>query len=72
MTTQIALEVKKAIKILDEVLGIPPQKIGSLIHLHNEGCYLKLQEASAIWNKFDKADIEEKAVMLGMTVTKSK
>ena len=67
-----ALDIKKALILIETELGITPQKIGSLINLASETSYKKLQEASKLWNEFDKADIIERGKMLEFTLTHTK
>jgi len=68
METMTALEIKKALILLEKELGLPVQKLGSLINLYSEESYAKLQEASKVWNKFDTADIHERGEMLGLSI----
>lgn len=58
MDLKTALEIKKAMILIEKELNIPVQKLGSLINLYNEDSYKLLQKASVEWNKIDKADIK--------------
>lgn len=68
MDIKTALNIKEAFILLEKELNVPIQKLGSLIHLYNEDCYKKLQEASVLWNKFNHANIVERGKMLGLTI----
>jgi hypothetical protein len=65
-----AIEVKKAIFTLSDFLEIEPQElVSSICFLHKER-FAKINSASEIWNKFDDADIMERAEMVGLKLEK--
>ena len=68
MDIKKALEIKKAIILIETELNVPVQKLGSLINLYNESSYKKLMDASKLWNEFDMADIKERGKMLGYNI----
>lgn len=69
MNTSTAIDIKQAMILLEKELGVPIQKLGSLIHLYNEDCYSKLMEASKLWNEFDRADIVKRGKLLGLNIS---
>jgi len=52
-----ALEIKKALILLEEELGITPLGMASLIRLTSESGYRKLLEASRLWNEIDVSNM---------------
>jgi len=71
MNTQKALEVKKAIITLSDVLGIEAQDLVNSICLLDKRRYSILKTASDIWNTFDDLDIVERGKMIGLNISVS-
>ena len=72
MNTQKALEIKKAIFTISDLLEIEPQDLVNSICLLNKERFLKIKKASDIWNEFDDADLVNRGKMLGFTISSSK
>ena len=72
MDTQKSLEVKKALFTISDLLGIEPQELVNSICFLKKERFLKIKEASDIWNEFDDADFVTRGKMLGFTVSSSK
>ena len=72
MDAQKALEVKKALFTISDLLGIEPQELVTSICLLDKDRFLKIKEASDVWNKFDDADFVTRGKMLGFTISSKK
>ena len=68
MEARKAIEIKKAILTLSELLEIDPQELVSSICFLNKERFSKIKEASEVWNAFDEADIVTRGKMLGIEV----
>ena len=68
MEIQKALDIKRALLTLSDVLDISPKLIASYIGLFNNEKYDILIEASNIWNVFDSANLVERGKMLGIEI----
>ena len=72
MNTKKALEIKKALFTISELLEIEPQElVNSICFLHKER-FPKIKQASDLWNEFENADLVNRAKMLGITISSSK
>ena len=69
MTTQKAIDIKKALLLLSDFTGLEVRELAKRICFFDKDLYSKFIEASNEWNKFDNADIIEKGKMLGFEVT---
>ena len=69
MEIEKALEVKKALITLAEVLGYDIKKVASNVCFLDDDKYKILIEASNIWNKFDSATLIDRGKMLGIEIT---
>ena len=69
MNTAKAIEVKKALFTISELLEVEPQELVNSICLLNKERFAKIREASDLWNEFDEADIVTRGKMLGYKVT---
>lgn len=70
MEIQKALEIKKALIVLGDAVGIDPVKIASYIGLFIDAAQHEiLIDASNKWNEFDSASLVERGNMLGITIT---
>ena len=68
MEARKAIEIKKAILTLSELLEIDPQELVSSICFLNKERFSKIKEASEVWNAFDEADIVTRGKMLGIEI----
>jgi hypothetical protein len=71
MKLQKALEIKKALFAISDLLEIEPQELVSSICFLDKQRFKKIKDASDVWNEFDDADINERAKMLGFTLSSS-
>ena len=72
MNTQKALEIKKAIFTISDLLEIEPQDLVNSICLLNKERFSKIKKAADIWTEFDDADLVSRGNMLGFTISSSK
>lgn len=72
MNTQKALEIKKALFTISDLLEIEPQELVNSICFLNKERFSKIKQASDIWNEFDDADLVSRGKMLGFTISPSK
>jgi hypothetical protein len=63
-----AIEVKKALFTISDLLEIEPQQLVNSICLLNKDRYAKIKEASDIWNTFDDADLVTRGSILGLNI----
>ena len=74
MNTKQALEIKKALIALSDALDMDVRCLASRITLCNcdKEASKILAEASNEWNRFDDAEMIDKAKMLGIEITEVK
>ena len=68
MTTEKALEVKRALLMFSELLDIMPEQVAVRICMYDQKCIHTISEALEIWSKFNDADIVERGKMLGYDI----
>jgi len=71
MNIQQALEVKKALLTLSDILDIDFQQVASRVCFLDDEKGKILLEASKLWNEFDDAGIVERGAMLGIEITET-
>jgi hypothetical protein len=69
MDIEKALEIKKSLLTLMDVLNMEFNDLVAQICFYDDEKLKVLKEASDLWNKFDDADIVERGKMLGINVT---
>lgn len=68
MTYKEAIEVKKALLVLAEYLGVTPEKVASNVCFFDREKWKKLIEASNLWNEFEDMNIVERGRVLGIKI----
>jgi hypothetical protein len=66
MDCKTALEVKKSLLLLAEVLDLKPDVIAGRIAFLDDDKLEIFKDAQKLWVAFDKASINERAEMLGL------
>jgi hypothetical protein len=66
MDCKTALEVKKSLLLLAEVLDLNPKAIAGRLAFLDDDKLEILKDAQKLWVAFDKASINERAEMLGI------
>jgi hypothetical protein len=66
MDCKTALDVKKSLLLLADVLDLKPDVIAGRIAFLDDDKLEILKDAQKLWVAFDKASINERAEMLGL------
>jgi len=69
MTTQEALDIKKALLTLSDALNLDFNQVAARVCLLDDDKGAILKQASDLWNEFDDASMVDRGKMLGIEIT---